>query len=414
MLKTSITAGLLLLTLGSWAHLRGARQEPGAPRLPQELARVELVAVGDILMHQDVKTSASQAPGGLADLWQDVTPFFRKADLAFANLETPVAPVTGRPGRPFQFNAPADLPAALKASGLTLVATANNHAYDQGPKGVTETLARLKEAGLGAIGSGADRATAEAPTVLIVKGLRIAFLGFTDIFNLNLNLKADRPWVRSLDPAAACQAVRDARAQADAVVVSIHWGAEYLHVPLARQKVIAQQLADAGADLILGHHPHVLQPVAILESGTRKTVVAYSMGNFISNQDRVYRADLFPVAGGDSRDGVLLQCRFVKLLMPDGSTQVRVENVLCEPLWTRNNWREHAAGTTRLREIRVVPLSRSLAEAEAALDRLLEAPAPDKARILEQQEYLRTLYLRRDRAGEILGAAFVAGAVASR
>lgn len=380
------------------------------PRLPQEVASLELVAVGDIMMHQDVKTSAAQSAGGLADLWKEVTPQFRKADIAFANLETPVAPKTGRPGRPFQFNAPEDLPAALKASGLTIVSTANNHAFDQGPKGLAETLERLEAAGLPSVGSGATQALAEAPRILTVKGLRIAFLGFTDIFNMNLNQKADRPWVRSLDPAAAEQAVAGARTQADVVVVSIHWGAEYLHAPLARQKDVARRLAKAGADLILGHHPHVLQPVEVLENGGRNTVVAYSLGNFISNQDRMYRADLFPVAGGDSRDGVLFRCRIVKLKVADGSERVRVENVLCEPLWTRNNWRERTAGKTKVREIQVIPLSTTLAQAEGELDRLRAADPPDKARVVEQQEYLRTLYLRRARAGEILGAPYVEGA----
>ncbi|BDU73076.1 CapA family protein [Mesoterricola silvestris] len=396
-------AGLLALALGSRAPVA-----PGPPpsRLPEELARVDLVAVGDILMHQDVKTSALQA-GSLTELWKEVTPLFKGADIAFANLETPIAPRTGRPGRPFQFNAPEDLPAALKASGLTIVSTANNHAFDQGPRGLAETLERLEAAGLPSVGGGATRAQAEAPRFLVVKGLRIAFLAFTDIFNINLNQKTDRPWVRSLDPAAAEAAVAAARAQADAVVVSLHWGAEYLHVPLPRQKEVARRLARAGADLILGHHPHVLQPVEVLENGSRRTVVAYSLGNFISNQDRVYRADLFPVAGGDSRDGVLFHCRFVKLKLADGSEQVRVEDARCEPLWTRNNWYERTR--TRIREIQVVPLGAALAQAEGDLDRLRSAEPLDKAKVVEQQEYLRTLYLRRARAGEILGAAFVDG-----
>jgi poly-gamma-glutamate synthesis protein (capsule biosynthesis protein) len=366
--------------------------------------RVELAAVGDILMHEDVKVSGAQAPGGLEELWAEVTPELRKADIAFANLETPIAPATGRPGRPMQFNAPPDLPAALKASGFTILSTANNHAFDQGVRGVQETLDRLEKAGLAAIGTGPDRARAEAPRILEVKGLRIAFLGFTDIFNVNLDARADRPWVRSLDPVEAVRAVREARAEADAVVVSIHWGVEYLHTPLARQRKVARDLAEAGADLVLGHHPHVLQPVEVLEAGGRRTVVAYSLGNFISNQDRMYRADLFPVAGGDSRDGVLFRCRLVAVRKPDGTRGVRVENVRCEPLWTRNNWGE--AGPRR---IRVVPVTAGILEAEAELDALREAAPLDMPRILRAQEALRTLCLRRDRAASILGAPFVEG-----
>lgn len=402
----SSTAPPRLLAVALLALALGCRAQGPASAPPDE-TRVELVAVGDILMHQDVKASASAAPGGLLDLWSEVAPELKKADIAFANLETPIAPTSGRPGRPMVFNAPAELPAALKASGFTLVSTANNHAYDQGPKGLQETLDRLKEAGLPAIGSGPDKAQADTPLILEVKGLRIAFLAFTDVFNMNLNARTDRPWVRSLDPAEAARAVREARMKADAVVVSVHWGAEYVHTPLARQRAVAQALTEAGADLILGHHPHVLQPVEVLEAAGRRTVVAFSLGNFVSNQDRMYRADLFPVAGGDSRDGVLFRCRLVAVKHPDGTQSVRVENVLCEPLWTRNNW-----GQGRERHIRVVPLTPSILAAESDLDTLRAAQPVDRTRLLAAQEALRTLYLRRERAASVLGAAFVVGGAA--
>lgn len=373
---------------------------------------MRLTAVGDILMHYDVKRVGAEAKDGLQALWADVTPLIQGADLAFANLECPVAPTSGRPGQPFQFNAPEGLPAALRASGFSVLSTANNHAYDQGAKGVRETLERLQAAGLATVGSGATRAQAEAPLILEVKGLKVAFLAFTDLFNVDLNRKADQPWVRSLDPKAAVAAVRAARAQADAVVVSVHWGAEYLHQPLQRQRDLAGKLAEAGADLILGHHPHVLQGVEVVATGDRKTVVVYSMGNFVSNQDRMYRADLFPVAGGDNRDGVAVTCRLVKLRLADGSERVRVEDTRCEPLWTENNWREHRQGQAKRREIRVIAVNRAIHATLETLDRLREGQgdaAPDRARLLERQEYLRTLLLRRARAAEILGAAWVEG-----
>jgi poly-gamma-glutamate synthesis protein (capsule biosynthesis protein) len=223
-------------------------------------------------MHQDVKTSAAQAPAGLRALWADVEPLFQGADLAFANLETPIAPATGRPGRPFQFNAPAELPAALRESGIRILATANNHAFDQGRRGLQETLDRLDGEGLLAVGSGRDRAQAEETRMVEVRGLRVAFLAFTDIFNVDLDRQATQPWVRGLDPARAAEAVRAARAQADLVVVSVHWGIEYFREPSRRQRTLAAQLAQAGADLILGHHPHVLQPVEVIENGGHRTV----------------------------------------------------------------------------------------------------------------------------------------------
>jgi len=373
---------------------------------PVELASVRLMAVGDILMHQDVQLSAREAETGLRALWADVEPLIHGADIAFANLETPVAPVSGLPGKPFMFNAPKELPAALKASGFTVLSTANNHAYDQGVAGVVETLERLRAEQLVPVGSGATRGEAEQPRMVQVKGLRVAFLGFTDLFNINLNRKDSGPWVAGLDPAAAAAAVRAVRARADVVVVSIHWGVEYQHEPLARQREVAAALCDAGADLILGTHPHVLQPVEMLERGGRRTLVAYSLGNFVSNQDRMYLPDLDKVDGGDSRDGVALQCRLVKRRLADGSERVTVEDPSCEPLWNLNNWREFMSGQARRREIRVLWVNSAIAAARAQLARMGDAPG-DQAERERTRHLLATLELRRERATQTLGTEFL-------
>jgi poly-gamma-glutamate synthesis protein (capsule biosynthesis protein) len=355
---------------------------------PVTVGAVRIVAVGDIMMHQDVKRAAGPTAAGLMALWADVEPLLRGADIAFANLETPVAPGTGQPGRPFLFNAPEVLPAALRASGFTVLSTANNHAYDQGRKGVVETLERLRAEHLVAVGTGTTRADAEAIRWVQAGGLRVAFLGFTDLFNINLNREDNGPWVRPLDPEAAVAAVRRARAQADAVVVSLHWGVEYSHQPLPRQRDLAARLVEAGADLVLGTHPHRLQPVEWLERGRRRGLVAYSLGNFISNQDRVYRAGQDPVEAGDNRDGVALQCRLVKERLADGSVRVELRDLRCEPLWTVNNWGDFNAGRARSREIRVIPV-------DAAL-----------ARVGPGEEALgRALTVRRDRVLQCLGVA---------
>ncbi|MBP1772925.1 MAG: putative enzyme of poly-gamma-glutamate biosynthesis (capsule formation)-like protein [Holophagaceae bacterium] len=403
-MRRALPCSAVLLALG----LAGCRPKPEKP-LPQAPTSLSLVAVGDILMHQDVKTAASQDPGGFPALWADLVPLFQGADLAFGNLETPVAPTTGRPGVPFQFNAPESLPGALRASGFTVLSTANNHAYDQGAKGVRETLERLREARLVSVGSGEDRGQAERLVLLERQGLKVAFLGFTDLFNLDLNRRATEPWVRPLDLEPALEAVRNARRQADLVVVSVHWGNEYQHQPTKRQRDIARALVDAGCDVILGHHPHVLQPVELLEVDGRKALVAYSLGNFISNQDRMYRADLFPVAGGDNRDGAALKLRFER--RPEAGNRIVLANAEVEPLWTENNW-----GRAGRREIRVIRVAAAEARVRLEVEQL-SVPAggaealPDKENrqklLLEKQEYLRTLILRRRRVDEVMGKGFL-------
>ena len=388
----------------------GCRVQPTKP-VASIQPSLSLVAVGDILMHQDVKAAATQDLQGFPALWADLVPVFQGADLAFANLETPIAPTTGRPGIPFQFNAPANLPTALRASGFTVLSTANNHAFDQGARGVRETLDRLRAERLTALGSGVDRAAAETVQILERQGFRVAFLGFTDLFNLDLNRKATEPWVRAFDLEPARQAVREARSRADLVIVSVHWGNEYQHSPTKRQRDLARSLVEAGCDVILGHHPHVLQPAELLEIDGRQALVAYSLGNFISNQDRMYRADLFPVAGGDNRDGAALKLRFERRPGSDGRDRAVLAEATIEPLWTENNW-----GAPARREIRVIRVAAAEARVRAELDRLanpIEGPKtlPDEAlrrkAILVKQEYLRTLILRRKRVAEVVGEAFV-------
>lgn len=399
-------------------------QEPKEPyrtpisaHLPVVLGELRLVAVGDVMMHADVKQAAQEQDGGFPTLWADLVPLFKGADLAFANLETPVAPKTGRPGRPFQFNAPEALPAALRASGLSVLSTANNHAYDQGSKGVKETLERLRAERLVAVGSGESREQAEQILFFEANGVKVALLAFTDLFNLDLNHKADQPWVRTLDLEPAKAAVAEARKTADAVLVSVHWGDEYSHTPTKRHRQIAEGLVAAGADLVIGHHPHVLQPMELLEVGGRKGLVAYSLGNFISNQDRMYRADLYPVAAGDNRDGIALQATLSKVRRPDGSVGILLGEVAYEPLWVDNNWREHRSGKAKQRDIRVLRVRPALDATRRELDRLTDpeegpkAIADDKARkvaILEQQERLRTLLLRKGRIAGVVGGGFEA------
>ena len=405
-MRSLLPGALALLVLGGL----GCRSRPVPGPVPPVPVSVSLVAVGDILMHEDVKRAASQDPGGFPALWADLVPLFQGADLAFGNLESPVAPTTGRPGVPFQFNAPATLPAALRASGFTVLATANNHAFDQGAKGVRETLERLRAERLVALGSGEDRAQAEVTQILERQGIRVAFLGFTDLFNLDLNQRATEPWVRPLDLEPALQAVREARGRAEVVVVSVHWGNEYQHLPTKRQRDIARALVEAGCDLLLGHHPHVLQPVELVEAEGRKALVAYSLGNFISNQDRMYRADHFPVAEGDNRDGAALKVRFER--QPEGGVALAEARV--EPLWTENNW---GSGAPR-REIRVIRVATAEARTRAELDRLMDAVEGPKTHpeaairtraIVLAQERLRTLILRRRRVAETIGEGFVSG-----
>lgn len=346
----------LLLCLAILA-LPGCRSRKAEPKAEPT---VTLVAVGDILMHEDVRKAAVEQ-GGFEPLWAEVIPLFQRADLVFGNLESPIAPLMGEPGMPYLFNAPGDLPGALRRSGFRVLSTANNHAYDQGVRGFLETQTRLEVAGLVSIGGGRDRQQAEAPRILERNGIRIAFLAWTGIFNRSYNREGKGPWVNGLDTEEACRAVRDARSRADAVVVSLHWGKEDRHEPTPRQREIAGRLFEAGADLLLGHHPHVLQPLDVADVGGRRVAVAYSLGNFIGNQDRTYDPARMRPVQGDERDGAALTATFKR----GSSGRVGLDTIGYTPLWTENNWRERKGGASRTHDIRVVRLD--LAERQAGV-----------------------------------------------
>ncbi len=370
---------LLLVLLGGCD-----RDRPLPPPSPEAPRPLRIVAAGDVLMHEDVKRSGQAH--GLPHLFQAVAPLFREADLGLANLETVIAPRTGGPGAPYVFNAPAELAPVLRQAGLTVLATANNHAYDQGARAMLETLEHLDAAGLKGVGSGPSREAAEAPVRLKLKGRRVSVFACTDLFNSNLNRRTEGPWVSACDPVHTPARVRQERSQADLVVVSIHWGNEYELKPSSRQRELARALVAAGADLVVGHHPHVLQPVERIRAGGREGVVAFSLGNFISNQDRMYRSGRQPVSAGDNRDGAALVVSFPK----EGAPQVRVV-----PLWTENNWIARQSRSDLAPDIRVIPVAQALEGARRELEGLeaTQAPPADLERVRDRIR----LYLERGR-----------------
>jgi poly-gamma-glutamate synthesis protein (capsule biosynthesis protein) len=349
-------------------------------------------AVGDVLMHEAVKRSAEAHGRGAPDagygwLYAPVADLLSSPDVTFANLETPIAPAAGAGTRDYVFNAPPDAVAALRDAGVDVVSVANNHVFDQGRAGFEETLRRVEAGGLLAVGAGpADRP--EGPVVASAGGLSIAFLGWARFFNQDGNAcPPARPGGAScvqaaqLDPARAVEAVRAAAAQADAVVVSLHWGVEYEAQPRAEDVELAHALADAGALVVLGHHPHVLQPVELYRRADGRTaVIAYSLGNFVSNQSRKFVHGVTPEKVAATRDGLLLRVALARRDYGRGVVRVEVDGADALPLWTDNDTAEFdpKAEPARRPAIRVVAVDRALAEVRSELARFPD-PVPAEA-----------------------------------
>ncbi|BCJ35744.1 hypothetical protein Athai_32470 [Actinocatenispora thailandica] len=212
------------------------------------------------------------------------------ADVTIVNLETAVT--TGGTPQPkeFHFRAPPAAFDAVKAAGVDVVTMANNHAMDYGRTGLADSLRYAKAAGMPVIGAGANEAAAYRPWITTVRGVRIAFLAFSQITELAQQWRAtpDRSGIaETFDTAKAVAAVRAAKKRADAVIVYPHWGQEGNHCPIADQRSFAAAMAKAGATAVVGTHAHLL-----LGAGWEgRTYVDYGLGNFLWWRDDAYSND---------------------------------------------------------------------------------------------------------------------------
>ena len=383
-----LLAVLALFAAFSASGFRWAIQaaKPVAP-YPHELARVSFAVAGDVIPHEAVRAAAladGEGVQGWTALFSDVTDIFQSADFGFVNMETPVAPNHSRGSKPFMFDAPLALPQALKASGIKIVSFANNHVMDQGWPGFTETREHLRETGLLFAGSGDTAAQTFQPVITEANGIKVGWLGMTRWLNGNHNPdKVDQPHVNffpypgesggasGADEAAVLAAIQSARAQCDLLVVSIHWGIEYAPAPRPEDIELAHKMLEAGASVIVGHHPHVLQPVETYRTADgRNTVIFYSLGNFLSNQSRTYIDGLMPDKNGDPRDSMIGLFSAVRQDYGPAGIRVELGHVGVLPVWGENNRNQLAAGKAKTPVIHPVLIDRELPRLQARLDEL--------------------------------------------
>ncbi len=399
----------LAVSAGCLAGTRPAN--PVAP-YPHELAQASFAVAGDVIPHEAVRNAAAaagangQATGtqGWGALFSDVSDVFQKADFGFVNLETPVAPAHSKGSKPFMFDAPIALLDALKASGIKIVSFANNHVMDQGWPGFAETRDHLREENILFAGSGDTAAQAWQPLIVEANGIKVGWLGMTRWLNGNRNPdKYDQPHVNFFpypgesggaapkdesgpDEAKVLEAVKAARAQCDFLVVSIHWGVEYAPAPKPEDVNLAHKIMEAGASVIVGHHPHVLQPVETYRTHEgpdgddgRDTVIFYSLGNFLSNQSRTYIDGLMPDKNGDPRDSMIGLFSAVRRDYGPAGVRVELGHVGILPVWGENNRNDLARGRAKTQVIRPVLIDREIPRLQAQLDALNKLADENKA-----------------------------------
>ncbi|MEW6457956.1 MAG: CapA family protein [Bacillota bacterium] len=264
---------------------------PPVPPAPQEV-RITITAVGDFLMHLPVIYSVHNPETGrfeFGEVFGPVRHLFADADYSIANLETRLAGAhRGYSGYP-RFNCPADLAPEMRDVGLDMFLTANNHSLDQDVEGVLATIRHLEAAGLDHIGTYASREDRERPFIKELRGIRVGIMNYTESTN-GLPVPPDKPYLVNIIDRGALQEeiTRLKEAEADIIIACLHFGVEYSRYPTKDQRGLVEFLFNSGVDIVLGSHPHVVQPThtrTVLKEGVpRKKFAAYSLGNFISNQ----------------------------------------------------------------------------------------------------------------------------------
>jgi len=277
--------------------------------------RISIAFGGDLLLHRELQRQvyAESEAQGAGVLWADIADLLAAPDLTYLNFEGVMAPGLDRdfldvpdPGRSFdklvytgypRFNYHPSVARDLARAGIDLVSTANNHALDRGPVGVDRTIAALRKAKLDYVGTRTQDGPRRWQAFTTVAGQRIAWIACTN----NTNRIAD-----DLEQVLYCgrgAEVRDLiqrllargrfhkrRAKADAVIVTPHWGKQYMHVPRERERGLAESWIEAGALAVIGSHPHVVQPwEKIVTEDGREGLVFYSLGNFASHQPELSR-----------------------------------------------------------------------------------------------------------------------------
>lgn len=262
------------------------------PEPPEDIiTKATLLAVGDNLIHDVIYYQAARrTDDGSYDfmpVYEQIKERISEANLAYINQETPMAGSMEPSSYPM-FNTPPEMAASLAELGFDVVNLANNHMLDKGVLGLFETIELLRSTeGISAIIGAYDNTEGYGSPVVIEKNdIKFGFVGFTQQTNgLRLPKDNSNMIIYTNNTDEMHRQIQNLKAEADVVIVSVHWGDEGLNQPNKYQRELAQQFSDWGVDIVIGTHPHVLQPVEYLSSENGgNTLVFYSLGNFVSAQ----------------------------------------------------------------------------------------------------------------------------------
>lgn len=249
-------------------------------RTKPEGKEIKIIFAGDIMLSRGIGAQMAKN-----DDWKypflNIADFLKSTDMTFANLEGPISSRGVNVGSIYSFRADPKSVEGLVYSGIDVVSFANNHVWDYGREAFEDTLLILDENGINHIGAGDTYGTAHTPVVKEINGTKIAFLGYTNLLPPFLGKMDASPAVAFPDKEQMAKDIQTAKSLADIVVVSFHWGDEYKTHHNQLQEDLGHAAIDAGADFVVGHHPHVAEDVEMYNG----KYIAYSLGNFVFDQN---------------------------------------------------------------------------------------------------------------------------------
>ena len=326
-MKTIIIAIIfsLLVSLQHFLFNSEQSENPQIVELEDSLLTAKLCFVGDLMCHSTQFNYAKVDADSFdfTGVFREVKSYLSEADLTIGNLETVIAgKENGYSGYPY-FNAPDDFVYALKDAGLDLLITANNHALDQGWDGVKRTIDVINENKIHRTGTFTSQEDQDSIRIFQINSIKIAILAYSENTN-GVSIPKEKNFIINLiDEEKIKQDILLARNKnVDLVLVHLHYGPEYNREPSDYQKEIVRKIIEAGADIIIGGHPHVIQPFEYFQTNNTKLdsgFVAYSLGNFISNQRWRY-----------SDAGVILNIQISKNLF---TNSVYINDINYIPTW---------------------------------------------------------------------------------
>lgn len=342
-----------------------------------ETGRATITVTGDLLIHKPIITACTEGSAyDFSEVFHYISSYISQSDLAVANLETTLAGTengyeySGYPN----FNCPDAIVDAAKDAGFDILLTANNHSYDTDAQGMLRTQQVIRDKGLQNLGTTMSDEEADY-LIREVNGIRLGLICYTygeidettgqpavNAFTVspelanNINVFAYDKLDRFYGEMA--QQVADMKADgAEAIVLFIHWGAEYQTSTTSSQPVIAQKMCDLGVDVIIGGHPHVVQPVEVLTSTAdpgHKSLCVYSLGNAVSNQ----RSEHMSLDTGHTEDGMLFTFTFVEY----SNGTVALDSAELLPTWVC------IRSSDTVFDYNILPLDKSLPDWKTAFD----------------------------------------------